>query len=94
MKTVITMEERIWRNVLAPVHGALSPAAAKALAKLDYPDEDKQRMRELASKARQGVLTPAEQEEVDAYGKVGSLLSILKSKARQALRKVFDARHR
>ncbi len=44
-------------------------------------------MRELSAKARAGTLTPAEDEKMDAYERAGALLSILKSKARQALKK-------
>lgn len=43
-------------------------------------------MRELAARARAGTLTAEEQAEIDTYGRVGSLLSILKSKARRSLK--------
>jgi hypothetical protein len=47
-------------------------------------------MRKLAAKARQGNLTLTEREEIDAYGRVGSLLSIMKSKARKALKEISN----
>ena len=44
-------------------------------------------MRTLAAKARAGTLTSDEQAEVEAYSRIGSLLGILKSKARRALKR-------
>jgi len=40
----------------------------------------------LAAKAQAGTLTEEEQTEVEAYSRVGSLLGILRSKARKALK--------
>ena len=44
-------------------------------------------MDELAEKARQGTLSAAEHAEVENYERVNNLLGILKSKARQSLKK-------
>jgi hypothetical protein len=44
-------------------------------------------MHELAAKARDGSLTKAEQEEIRNYERVGNLLALKKSKARQRLKK-------
>jgi len=41
----------------------------------------------LAAKARAGTLTSDEQREVEAYSRVSSLLGVLKSKARRALKR-------
>jgi len=41
----------------------------------------------LAAKARAGTLTSDELAEVEAYSRIGSLLGILKSKARRALKR-------
>jgi hypothetical protein len=61
--------------------------AARALLRLDFAPEDKERMHELAAKARDGSLTPTEQEEIGIYERVGNLLALMKSKARQRLKK-------
>jgi hypothetical protein len=45
-------------------------------------------MHKLAAKARTGTLTPEEQEAIDAHGRIGSFISIMKSKARTALRNI------
>jgi hypothetical protein len=76
----------IWRRLLDPENASLSPEAARFLVVLDFPPGDKGRMRELAAKARAGTLTAEEQQEVDSYGRVGSVLGILQSRARKALR--------
>jgi len=44
-------------------------------------------MHTLAAKARAGTLTSDEQAEVEAYSRISSVLGILKSKARRALKR-------
>ena len=44
-------------------------------------------MHELASKARAGALTTNERSEIEAYSRINSLLGIIKSKARRALKR-------
>lgn len=43
-------------------------------------------MRTLSAKARRGTLTQDENNEMEVYERAGAILSILKSKARQALK--------
>lgn len=64
----------------------LSASAARSILGIEFSEKDKRRMRELAAKARAGTLTSSEQSEIDTYGRVSSLLSILKSKARKSLK--------
>jgi len=42
-------------------------------------------MNELAEKAREGGLSPAEEQEIENYRQVGHLLALLRSKARVSL---------
>ena len=72
-------------RVLEPDKPLLSAAAAESILALDFPPAERDRLKELANKARSGDLSPGEQQEIDSYGRVGSLLSILKSKARKTL---------
>ncbi len=44
-------------------------------------------MSQLSAKARIGTLTPNEQTELDTFERLGCLLDIVHSKARQALKK-------
>ena len=64
----------------------LSPRVARAILGLSFPKDDISRMHELSAKARAGTLTPQEDAEMDNFERVGSILSTLKSKARQVLK--------
>jgi hypothetical protein len=79
-------EAAILTRIAGPDEPALSAAAAKGILTLGFSVADKDRMHTLAAKAREGTLTADEQTEVEAYSRVGSLLGILKSKARRALK--------
>ena len=59
--------------------------SAKRILEMKFPDVAIARMNKLAAKARAGMLTPDEEEEIDAYREVGHLLERLKSEARQSL---------
>jgi hypothetical protein len=81
-----TPEGAIWGRLLDPAKPTLSAEAARAVLVLDFPPADKERMNELAARARAGTIAPEEMEEVETYGRVGSVLGIMKSKARRALK--------
>jgi hypothetical protein len=76
----------IWDRITRS-QGPLSPAAARALLKLQFDERDRRRMRDLVAKSRTGELTPDDQLEADTYEQLGCLLDIIHSKARQALGK-------
>jgi len=76
----------IWTRLFQSVEPALAPDVARAILALDFPPQDKAHLRSLAAKARAGELSELEQAELDTYGQLGSIVSILKSKARIALR--------
>ncbi len=79
-------EVAIWERLLVPEEDELSPEKARLILQLRFPDEDLQRMRALSAKARAGTLTPEENEEMETYERVGHVVSILKSRARQVLK--------
>ena len=79
-------EAAVWLRILHP-DGDLTPGAARAILTLSFPDSEKEQMHELSAKARAGTLTTDEELQMDAYERAGALLSILKSKARQVLKK-------
>jgi hypothetical protein len=81
-----TSEAAILSRVLQPDKPTLSPEAARDLLSLDFDPADKDRMRLLSAKARDGTLTPAEQTQINNYERVGHLLNILQSKARLSLK--------
>ena len=64
----------------------LSPELAGHVMKLSFSEQDKARMHELAAKNRSGRLSKQEREELDNFVRVGDLLAILQSRARQRLK--------
>ena len=63
----------------------MSPELARHVLARRFSEEDAARMHSLAEKNREGALSAAEREELDAYVKVGDLLAILQSRARKTL---------
>lgn len=80
-------EVTILARVLSNERGQLSPELARHLLAVGFSDGDKERMHDLAVRNQDGALSPSEKKELFAYAKAGTLLSILKSKARRALRR-------
>ena len=63
-----------------------TPETAQALMAIEFGQEDKDRMSALVAKAQAGTLSAEEQDEIETYSRVGSLISILKSKARTSMK--------
>ena len=82
--TTTTPESSIISRLLQPDN--LSPEAARGILAMDFTDEDRERMHELAKKASEGKLTEGEQADANAYEFIGSILGIMQSKARQSLK--------
>lgn len=74
---------RLWETD----RGQLAPALARHILKLKFSPADQARMHELAVKNQESKLTSAERAELEVYVRVGDLLALLQSKARQRLRK-------
>lgn len=79
-------EFTIWKDVMDNFGKPLPREVAEFLLELGFPASSVERMHELSAKARAGTLRGKEAVEADAYGRVGSMLSILHSKARIALK--------
>jgi hypothetical protein len=71
---------------LIQARDSVSPDVAKYFLSIDFAADDTARMNVLAERAREGNLTAEEAAELDSYLHVGSLLSILQSKARRLLK--------
>ena len=80
-----TSEMEILRRVIDPQEPFLSEEAARAILRLTFSSADSKRMNRLAAKNREGKLTPAEDEALNNYIRVGQTLGILQSKARRTL---------
>lgn len=78
-------EVSILLRVLGGARGEFSPELARHILELGFSDRDKARMHDLVTRNQADALTPAEKEEMHAFGWVGDLLAILKSRARRSL---------
>ena len=72
----------IWNRVMKSMDDSLTLSAARGLLLLEFTEEDRARMHELAAKAREGTLTPAEQVEIREYERASDLLGLIQSRAR------------
>jgi hypothetical protein len=79
-------EVGILARVLGNERGQLSSTMARYLLNLGFGDEDKARMHDLAVRNQNDALSAEEKQELLAYSKAGTVLAILKSKARRTLR--------
>ena len=84
-------EAAILSRVVSPENGDLSRDAARSILQITFPHSDRERMNELAEKARDGTLGNDEETELENYRHVGRLLEILKSKARLSLKTMGEA---
>ena len=75
----------IWERVLLPAKEDLTQEQARYFLRLKFPPRDIRRMNSLSAKARGGSLTPEQDEELENYIRIGHLLGILQSRARQVL---------
>jgi hypothetical protein len=89
-----TSQAAIFARLWEMKDGRLPRALARHVLKLRFPEPDKARMHELATKNQQERISPAEREELDNFILVGDLLALLQSKARKSLRqRPVPARH-
>lgn len=65
--------------------GPIPAEMARHILSLRISDYDKARMHDLAVRNQDDALSPAEKEELSAYGEAGDLLAILQSRARRTL---------
>ena len=81
-----TNEAAIWECLIHPNGELRRRDVARSILQLSFTSDERARMHELAVKNQDGTLTPEEESELDHYNRVGSLLSIMKSKARKLLK--------
>ena len=85
-------EVAILARILDGEDGRLSPELARYLLDLRLTARDEARMHELAARNQEDDLSPEEKQEMFAFGKAATLLSILKSKARRTLGVTLETR--
>jgi len=64
----------------------VTPEAARSILRMKLSKADRDRAHELALKAQTGAMSAGERSELEFYLKLGSLLTLMHSKARIALR--------
>jgi len=84
---VVNTHTTIWDRVIDPEKEDLSPDAARSLMRLDFRDQDRKRMLELAAGRQAGTLLPAELAEAEEYRRATDVLTLLQSKARRCLKR-------
>ena len=72
-------------RTIQPEQGGLSSEAARAILRFQLTGDDKDRVNELAAKARAGTLAALERAELDDYERITALLELMQSKARLSL---------
>jgi hypothetical protein len=78
-------EVSILARVLGNEEDRLPAAVARYILSVGFSARERARMHDLAVRNQADSLSPAEREELSGYVKAGTLLSILKSRARRAL---------
>jgi hypothetical protein len=81
-----TSEVAILARVLDNEQGQFPTAGAHYVLTLSFSDAEQTRMHDLTVRNQADALSPGEKEELFAYVKAGTLLSILKSRARRVLK--------
>jgi hypothetical protein len=76
----------ILSRLIDPELDNLPSEVARYLLSLDFCQGDRDRMYKLGAKAREGTLTPADQHEAESYERIGHLVALWRSKARQSLK--------
>ncbi len=80
----VSGEAAILDRMVKPDQPTFSPEAARALLEFDFDPIDKEQMRQLSAKAREGTLTPEEQDAINNYERVGHFINLLQSKVRRS----------
>jgi hypothetical protein len=79
------MEVSILAGILGNGRRPLPQEVARYILNLGFTDGEKARMHDLAVRNQHDALSPAEKDELYAFGKARDVLAILKSKARRTL---------
>jgi hypothetical protein len=78
-------EAAILARIIEADEKEVTPDVARYLLSMQLPEADRERVDELSARARSGSLTTTEEEELDSYLHIGSLLAVMQSRARSFL---------
>lgn len=82
---VMATTEHFLDRYLDPIAEVLTPQVAQRILDLQPAPEVLQRVAELGEKSNEGTLTEAERDEYRALADAGTLIALLKAKARRTL---------
>jgi len=86
VSTVIeNSQAAIFGRLIEADQEALPPDLARYLLRLSFPSQDRERVSELAARARAGSLSDDERDELERYNLAGDVLALWHSKARRSL---------
>jgi hypothetical protein len=83
---VATSEVTIWEQIMRPNGEVMSRDTAERILEFSFSVKEKERMKQLLARAKDGTISPAEELEISEFERVGNLLSILKAKARRIVK--------
>ena len=87
MQTVVANSEAaIFARMVDAESTQLSADGARSWLSLEFSRDDRARMHELAEKAKAGVRTGDDEQELANYRDVGNVLAIMHSRARRVLK--------
>ena len=76
---------QLFRRVIDPHAGTMTPDLARYVRSLDFPPADHARYEALSTKAQDGTLTADETDERDGFLHVDSLIGLLRLRAERSL---------
>jgi hypothetical protein len=85
MNAPINSEADIWERIIHP-DGEMTKETARRILQMDFSEEERKQLHELAEKNRRGKLTDDEEQLLDHYCRVGTLLSVLKLRSQRTLK--------
>jgi hypothetical protein len=82
----VNTEHELMQRLVDPERCGWSNQAAQAVLQLHFSSEDRVRASDLADRANQGLLSEADQREMESYLRLGTFIDLMQSKARLFLR--------
>lgn len=83
--TTILGDVEILSDVMSCGTPDFDAGAARAVLSLGFSESQKSQMLDLADRNCRGLLSPAEQEQMESYRRVGNFLALLHARARLSL---------
>jgi hypothetical protein len=77
----------VWSRFVLPLLDHLQPGVARKILRMKFTKSELSRMARLSELASEGMLTEEQRRELESYLRMGSILTIMHSKARVALKR-------